>query len=438
LLARGGRSAGVFGSLHSSSVPAALDNYAFYVPDFFADEAFAHPPELQPFQRFNLVMTRRSARNVTDGIPARAAAAFLRQYLRQGFNWSTLRRSLAVLHAGRRHPHLKGRRRSLQPLLGLDVFAALMRRAQPDFATFYTNHVAANMHRFWAAAFPDDAGENQMPTEWRRDYAGEIEFSMQVLDEIFARLRVLAEASDSLLVAAGSIGQAAVRATPTNGFVTITDLDRFMSRLGLSGRDWKRKPTMVPSVSVLVDPLKADAFEARLRTLVVDGHGMQKMQRELPPISYDRAGSGSFQLFIYFEGRSAQALAASVDGEAAAPQELGLGFFSHDEKVACSGRHTPFGALLVYDPRRSAASSDRSTVSTLELAPALLRHFGIAPRDYMTRSDSGLLDVTIAKARSSRRFHGGGVETPVSRAGEAWQPGDNSRAGTGAASTSTF
>lgn len=403
LVARAGRAVGVFGSLHSARVPPSVERYAFYLPDFFADEVFAHPAGLRAFQAFNLLMTRRSARNVDEAIPPAAAAAFLRTYVRAGFHWPTLARLAACLLAERARPHLKARRRSLQPLLALDLFLPLMRRAQPDLATFYTNHVAANMHRFWAAGFPDDVDENPMPADWRAKYAGEIDYAMQVLDVMLGRLRAYADAADTLLLVASSIGQAAVPATRIKGFTTIVDLERFMARLGLDRGDWQRKPAMVPCLSVQVDPAKADAFEARLSSLSIGGRRVRTARHEgHEPFTYDRKGEG-FHLFVYFEALDLGA------------EDLGLGFFAHQEEVGCSGRHTPFGSLLVYDPRRAAAPQPRATASTLAIAPALLANFGIPAPRYMAAADPRLLDVSQAAARGAPWFRGGGVEAPVSR-----------------------
>jgi hypothetical protein len=419
LLARNGTSVGIFGSLHSSRVPQSLEGYAFYVPDFFADEAFAHPAEMQAFQEFNLLMTRRSARNVDGGIPLRPAMAFLREYARAGLNWSTIGKLLAALARERRSPHFKSRRRSLQPLLSLDVFIPLVRRTRPDFATFYTNHVAANMHRFWAAAYPDDLADNPMPSDWRRRYAGEIDYSMHVLDGMLGRLRVLADSSGYLLVAASSIGQAPVRATRIPGFTTLTDLDRFMARMGFPQGRWKRKPAMVPCISVWVDAADADAFERRLDSLTIGKHRVGKAQREgHAPFTYDRAADGSFHFCVYFEELELSELAANVGGVATPAADLGLGFFPHDEEVACSGRHTPFGALMVYDPGRAVRTEQRSTISTLHVAPALLHNFGVPVPDYMASCDPSLLDVTASGRPVSVQFRGGGVETPVTRVGQ--------------------
>jgi hypothetical protein len=403
LLARHGRSVGVFGSLHSSKLPPALDNYAFYLPDFFADECFAHPRELRAFQEFNLLMTRRSARNVDQAVPLRAAMAFLLDYARRGLSGSTLARLAAALAAERVNPHRKSRRRSLQPLIGLDVFLPLVRRTRPDFATFYTNHVAANMHRFWAAAFPDDIPGASMPLDWRRRYAGEIDYAMKVLDAMLGRVRALADRADYLLLAASSIGQSGVPCTRISGFSTITDLERFMARMGVAREHWKRKPAMVPCLSVQVEATRADGFEARLKSLTIGKHRVAKAQREGgAPFTYDRTADG-FHLFVYFEELDLGA------------DDLGIGFFPHDEEVACSGRHTPFGALLVYDPRRAARTSGRSAISTLELAPALLRNFGVRAPAYMAPGDPQLLDVASGTPPRAPSFRGGGVETPVTR-----------------------
>jgi hypothetical protein len=421
LLAREGCSVGVFGSLHSSHLPRELDTYAFYVPDFFSDESHVHPAELAPFQRFNLLMTRRSARNVDAGIPLRPALDFLRQYVGSGLNWKSTGILAAAIAGERLHRCRKTRRRSLQALVGLDMFLPLVSRTAPQFATFYTNHVAANMHRFWAAGFPHDLADNPMPEDWRRTYAGEIEYAMRILEGMLERLRVLAEQRDYLLLATSSIGQSGVPATRIAGFTTITDLARFMTALGVANGKWRQKPAMVPCLSIEVDPAEAARFEAALASLSIGMHRVRKAEREgSEPFTYDRAGDG-FHLFVYFEELDLGRLAASLGGRRLPAAELGLGFFPHDEEVGCSGRHTPFGALFVYDPRRPATPGERVAMSTLQIAPALLGHFGIAAPPYMSACDPQLFDVSKPGTAVPLRFRGGGVETPVTRADELLQ-----------------
>lgn len=414
LLATQGVNVGVMGSLHSSAPPADVSRYAFYVPDFFAESTFAHPPILSAFQAFNLVMTRRSARNVDGGMALREALQFLLRYPLQGLSLSTVSLILQALFAELNQPHLKCRRRSLQPLITLDVFLHCMEKALPSFATLHANHVAAAMHRYWTAAYPQDIADNPMPEEWQKKYGQEIAYSMDAFDLMVGRLSAfVTKHSDYKLLIASSLGQAPVRAHPTKGFVTITDVAAFMERLGVARSEWTQRFAMVPCVSVLVEPGKADDFERKLRQISVAEHSMQATKRELPPLSYDRTDN-SFQLYFYFE-RYEGTWQARLGNVTCSFQELGLGFHEHQDEIACAARHTPDGILLVYDPIQPAVDATRSCISTLTIAPALLDAFGIVPPSYMHASDPAILDTATSGTRAGMQVLGGGIEKPVKR-----------------------
>lgn len=414
LLSSQGVEVGVMGSLHSSSIPADVDGYAFYVPDFFANESFAHPPDLAAFQQFNLLMTRRSARNVETGLPLKSAVEFLKFYATHGGSRTSVTTTFKALVAERLRRHLRCRRRSIQPLLSLDLFLHLMHRSQPDFATLYTNHVAAAMHRYWAAAYPDDPGGTVMPDEWRQLYKDEIRYAMDCLDSMLGRLMTFAERNHYMLLVCGSMGQAAHKSEATNGFMTIVDLDQFMTRMGLSRSEWTMAHGMVPCVSVAVDPASADAFEERLGSISYDGRSMAREQREIPPLSYDRSGE-TFHLFVYFE-RHTGALEAEFDGAPVTFDSLGWGFYEHQDNIDCSARHTPHGLLLVHDPATTVAkNSSRSTISTLDIAPTLLDYFGTPVPKYMHAPDRTILDPTVRGTAVVVEAEGGGVEQVVKR-----------------------
>ncbi len=414
LLSSEGVKVGVMGSLHSSSIPEDVEKYAFYIPDFFANESFVHPPSLGPFQRFNLLMTRRSARNVETGLPWRPAVDFLKFYATHGLSATSIRATVKELLAERTHPYLRTRRRAIQPLISLDVFLHLMKRGTPDFATFYTNHVAAAMHRYWAAAYPDDPGGTEMPDEWRGLYKDEIWYAMDCLDSMLGRLMKFAKRRGYVLLVCGSLGQAAHRSEATNGFVTIVDLVQFMTQMGLAQTEWTERHGMVPCVAVTVDPERADAFEERLRSISYEGQPMVSEQREVPPLSYDRSDN-TFHLFVYFE-RHDGPLKAEIAGECVAFESLGWGFHEHQDNIDCSARHTPNGLLLVHDPAVKVHNSDnRAAISTLDLAPAMLEFFGVEVPDYMNPVDDTILDPAIVGTKTVVTATGGGVEQTVTR-----------------------
>lgn len=392
ILASEGRQIGIFGSLHSSAKPKDLRNYRFYVPDFFADEAFVHPQELEAFQKFNLMMTRKSARNVDTAVPIKEAFNFLIAYLRQGMSAGTAMAIATQLVNEVLHPHLKCRRRSIQPAISMDIFLYLMRRIRPDLATFHTNHVAAAMHRFWAATFPDDVLENRMSDTWTKQYCKEIDDAMSMLDDMLGRIKDFIDAHpDYKLLIATSLGQAAVKAEETKGFVTVTDPNRLLSALGLADGEWKEKHAMVPYISVITEAGKGDFLEERLSQLAVNGARMIRNERGTAPLSYDRKESNSFHIFVYFERYSGPSIAVLGNRELSF-DDLGLGVFQHQDNIACSARHTPHGVLIVYDPVWPHPDRRRTTISTLDIAPAILDNFNVPSRSYMKGPDPTLLD----------------------------------------------
>jgi hypothetical protein len=413
IIASHGHKVGVFGSLHSSAIPSDLNNFSFYLPDFFDDKIFAFPDSLKSFQTFNLTMTRESARNVNTKIPVSEAIDFLLDYLKQGISLYTIRLILSQLFNERLKPYLKLRRRAIQPAISMDIFLSLMQKFKPDFATFYTNHVAAAMHRYWTAAFPDDVPDNLMSDEWCTKYQDEIFFSMNVLDNTLDHLKKFVDRQGYLLIITSSLGQAAIKSEESSGLLTITDISKFMMSMGLEPHQWTLKHTMVPTISVNVDENIADLFETNLKNLSADSHRMVGGHKEVAPLSYDRQGGTSFHILVLFDSNYPPSL-IKYGEEEIKMSDLGVGLLPHQDNVSCAGRHTPFGSLIVYDPLQKCTLTERFTISTLDLAPAILNNFGINQLSYLNSPDASLLDVNqLSTLRLD--FSGGGVEIPVNR-----------------------
>ena len=81
------RSVGVVGTLHSSPLAQQCQgNFRFAVPDAFASNADTVPPSLGELQEFNLLMTEKNSRVVSDTRPlgryAKGAAASIKAGVR--------------------------------------------------------------------------------------------------------------------------------------------------------------------------------------------------------------------------------------------------------------------------------------------------------------------------------------------------------------------
>lgn len=385
LLNAAGRKVGVFGSLFSSNVPENARDYSFYVPDYFAVEPFAHPEQLMPFQEFNLVMTRQSARNINPGVPVREAARFGASALANGLSIQTLGRVSAQLASERVESHRKIRRRNMQGVIGMDLFMHQMKRTRPDYASYYTNHVAAAMHRYWAAHFTGDyEPQNPMGADWIEKYEDELPAAMEVLDAMLFRLMRYCEARPgTVLMVNSSLGQAAIQDTgEARGFTTLTDVDRFMSFLGLEQDDYTVANAMVPCISIDLSPDKAQEVVEKLKNLRVMGHQAEQNEREIAPLSFDLKHGRSLHLYFYFEGREPEG-EVLLGNRTASPEDAGFGFFVHEDNVACSAHHIREGYLALWDPNKPENGGVRKRISTLDVAPALLRNFNVDVPDYM-------------------------------------------------------
>lgn len=211
-----------------------MESYSFYLPDYFDSAAFAHPRELLPFQELNLVMTRQSARNVTRRIPARSLVKFLASAPDIGLRAATLGACATHLVREALDRSQRIRRRAYQPLITMDLFLTQLRKHRPQFASFYTNHVAAAMHRYWGATFPEDYDAEKMDADWIRRYAEEIWFAMDIFDVMLRHLVAFIDGDrEYRLMVASSMGQAAIPAIKTHQFLTVTDAGAFLAALGV-------------------------------------------------------------------------------------------------------------------------------------------------------------------------------------------------------------
>ncbi len=375
LLSQKGVKVGVFGSLHSAPAPKSFENYDFYVPDIFAADATCFPEHLEPFQDLCLSMARESARNVSTRLPWNKALAVLKNLPSYGFKPKTIVSVAKQLMNERQESWKKVRRRSFQTLIAFDVFLKQLKSTRPDFVTFFTNHVASSMHRYWGALFPQDYSEGSFEKDWSEQYKHEIDFTMELADYLFGELVKFAQKDKRYkIVLSTSMGQEAIVSSHLETQLYLVELDRFMSHLGFVGK-WSKKPAMLPQVCVAIDSDSIQKFEDVVKSIDVHGH----------KISYRKAEDGFFALDFGFANLHDKDKFALVNGKKTSYEELGLKVVEIEDKSGTSAYHIPQGILLVFDPKKNAAklSRVRNKISTLDIAPAILRNFNVHTPGYM-------------------------------------------------------
>lgn len=365
-------STGVFSSLHSYPLPADISNYSFFIPDPFAPTSDCHPESISVFQEFNLSMARISGKNVSSKMLVKPAARMLINARSLGLKPRTFYDIGQQLCHEIVNPFVVRRRRTYQSVLSFDVFIELLAQKRPQFATYFTNHVASSMHRYWGATFPEDFQKEKLDTSWQKVHKDEINFAMQKFNTFLERLITFIDKSNEYkLIILGSMGQAATNVRPVKTMVMLKNVERFLNKMGLETGEWQVMPAMVPQFNIVVDSSKRAGFKVALSSLKVDGQSVKYRENE----------DGFFSLDFFFENiqsKSVNILDSTYDFE-----EVGLKAEELQDQISNTGWHIPEGAMLVYDGKSKQGAKEKR-VSTLAICPSILQHFNVDVPSYMS------------------------------------------------------
>jgi hypothetical protein len=374
LLARRGIGVGVGGSLHSYPPPDSFESYKFYIPDIFAQEPTCWPRELERFQKFCLDMARESPKNVSNKVSLKDAVNVLVDAPATGLRAQTMLGVAGQIVSERLQPWKVVRRRTTQSVLAFDVFLKQLRRTKPDFCTFFTNHVASAMHRYWLASFPEDYEEFALDADWRRTYAGEILHAMKHADLMLDALVDFVDQHEGYsLVITSSMGQHAVMTGAVETLTYATEPDKFLASLGVDRPQWEALPAMFPQLNVRIAE-GSEAFCERLKGVRVAG----------APLVFRQAADG-FVSIDFGQENLGDGFQVTIEGRERAPADLGLANIAIQDKACVTAYHIPEGSMITYRKgARPAAGVPQ--VSTLDICPAILRNYAVEVPAYMSRS----------------------------------------------------
>ncbi len=363
--AEAGRSVGLLGVLHTSprAELAAGSNYRFVMPDLFGDDASTVPSSLEPIQALNLRMTRESAR-VAQVRPSFRDLSSVGAMARHGVTpstWAELAKMTAQVGRGAWN---KERLRVGQSLLAVDVFAQQVSRHDPDLSVVFINHVAAFMHRYWAATFPEDWPEGSgYEQAWIDGHRDELAFAMEALDRIVDKLARLASRTDRTLMLVSSMGQQADNTVDSGAEfqAVIRRPDQFLAAAGLAAGHEVRS-AMVPQLTVVAETVQdAEHVQSSMDTWL--GHGLDELMI---------ATEGDRRVMTFTCKPACREDAVFLGNGWVDPASVGVTI----ERITDhrSGRHSPRGVLI-----SSRAESWPAEMDAFQFAPMMLDRLGVAP-----------------------------------------------------------
>ena len=352
LVKNAGKEIGCGASIGSYPVPENTDNVAFYLTDPFAPTFETVPPYLGSFQRLNNMAVQRSGRNVRKGgFGLSEVSSLLLNLPRLGITVSTMFKTAKQLVSERRNSTRIVRRRNIQALMTFDVVFQQIKKTKPDFSTIFANHVAANMHRYWAAKFPNDYEVNRMPEAWRETYSGEIDAAMDEADYMIGRLDKFTKANPEFTVlVVASMGQEAIEHEPIFNQLMIENFDAFMGSLGFSAGDYEKRTGMEPEYVVEFSNSEGlEKFKHICKHLDINGR-----TPIVKPINETQTAFLVFQNNIDIE-------TISVDGKVVSIADAGLVIDKIQDMSGSTAQHVPGGCCFVFN-----GISDLSAYSNLE------------------------------------------------------------------------
>lgn len=379
MLAHHGVEVGIFGSLHSYPLPDSLQGYAYWIPDAFAQSSDCFPIGLSIFQELNLALSRQSSRNVSSAIPLKLATRFLWQAPRLGVTPATLIALAQQIVIERFKPYRRSRRRTYQSVLSFDLFLQQLREQKPEFTTYFTNHVASAMHRYWAASFPEDYLEFGFSESWVKKYCQEIRFAMNQFSRFFGKLIEFTQKNPEYMVwIVSAMGQSATTADPIKTQLYLTRPQKLMNLLGIPPEAWEAAPAMLPIFSFRVKECWIDVFR----------HALSGLEINARAVDFEEKEGGFFSLLLGQKNiKESESLNVKLQDHKYSFSDVGLENIVIEDESCASAYHIPEGSLLIYDPTRRPVSVEKAPISVRAIAPTLLEVFGVPVPDYMMSAE---------------------------------------------------
>ena len=367
-LQKAGKRVGLFGSLQSYP-PSQGPDYDFYVPDTFSPGPEAWPRKYEAFQRFNLRQTYQ------DGAQAKPvkfdtnSAQDVLGMLKSGLRVSTCLALTKHLIKERLDPKHRSRRSVMQALVAFDIFQDALNHSRPDFSTFFTNHVAGMMHRYWKYTFPEDFSYKNKTTE-DKFHAESIAFAMNIASVQIGALMRYVDSRNGRLLLATSMGQEAIDRGEYLGEWRITDVPQFLKAIAwtLPIRDLL---AMQPDFNFALDS-EADAehFLAAISVLV-DANG-QSIWKRVQRID-TTVNLGLSPSVAAITGGEVFLNDNSVESRRLTIAELGIEQLQRDPGTAY---HQPRGSFIIYG-NGIHHNDSRKEVDLTEVRPAILQMMGV-------------------------------------------------------------
>ncbi|MFM0208835.1 hypothetical protein PQQ96_15630 [Paraburkholderia sediminicola] len=364
ILAEKGYRVGVFGSLQSYPAPSDK-KYSFYIPDTFAQSPETYPSKYSIFQEINLRQTALDGAVAKDVSLKGTLVTDAMKLSFIGVRPPTFIKLATQLVKERTNNDYRARRPLMQAPVAFDVFLNAYKKTRPEFSTFFTNHVAGAMHRYWRYVFPEDF-EQENKSDSDRFKSETVLAAMDIADDQIGKLASLTQRDGGSLLILSSMGQEAVSRMPYHGELRLNDPQKLATVIGFKS-EFKSNLAMQPDFNFGFTSIEhAQDFTARANRLC-DSDGKSIWFRARHEGLSANLGLGQPQsvmdtelIFLQKEDGSRQEIPLA---------DLGISKIFRDPGT---GYHQPKGIMIWHGVKPTVESMSRKVIESILIKDMML------------------------------------------------------------------
>ncbi|MBI1857772.1 MAG: hypothetical protein HYR97_01435, partial [Candidatus Melainabacteria bacterium] len=249
-----GYNIGMCGSLQSWP-PLNPGDGGFYIPDTFAHDPKCMPAYIGTFQKFNLEQVQKNGLVIRKNqLISKELFKLLCSLPRLGITLKTYFRVIWQLVSESFNKTMVARRPVFQCIILWDIFKSLYSVTNPPaFSSFFTNHFASLIHRYWSNVFPEDFNEN-INDKNKSSYCETVIYGLKIIDEIIGEVIQFCNVNpDITVVFASSMGQDAIKYTAFEGYsAELENIDKLFNWFNIKKNEYKSQLAMVPQFAIEV------------------------------------------------------------------------------------------------------------------------------------------------------------------------------------------
>ena len=373
ILSKKNISIGIFGSLQSYPPPQIDENIKFYLPDTFSIDEKSFPKKLELFQKFNLsIVSDNNA--ITRNINSSQIKNLIQCLSNRVISLNTLIKLIYQVIKEKIFKKYKLKRSLLQPIIGFDAYFKQLKKEKPSFSTFFTNHLAGMMHRYWYDYFPEDF---KVAPRKKSDFKKNL--ILEALNIADYQLKILvnfAKENNYNIWIASSMGQDFIKRKNHTKELFLNEPKKLLKILGLDSTNYQFLPSMYPDININCVNLIAQKKIIDAIAHLVDSNNKKILRLRYEPVKnkinliMNNLDNTNRKEYLFYKNKKFKI------------EKLGFEIIQRDQGT---GYHIPKGVLITFGEKSKELLHDFNNIDTKKIAPLILSYFGIDREKYMKK-----------------------------------------------------